>query len=67
MSRLVRVLLVTYLPVSWGCAGGGDVLKEKQEEEQKAGGELGNPSALPGNLVGGVQLAAGVMGPCGPT
>lgn len=43
------------------------MLKAKQEGEQKAGGGLGNPSALCGNLVGGVQLAAGVMGPCGPT
>ena len=43
------------------------MLKETQEEEQKEEGRLGNPSALCGNLVGGLRLAGGVMGPCGPT
>lgn len=43
------------------------MLKEKQEKKQKERAGLGSPSALCGNLVGGVQLAGGVMGPCGPT
>lgn len=37
------------------------------EEEQKEAEDWGSPYALCGNLVGGFQLAGGVMGPCGPT
>lgn len=36
-------------------------------KRKKGRGGLGSPSALCGNLVGGLQLAGGVMGPCGLT
>ena len=40
---------------------------EKQMEEHKEKTGPGSCSVLSGNLVGGAQLAGGVIGPCGPT
>lgn len=40
---------------------------KRMEKEQKEAEVWGGSSALCGNLVGGVQLAGGVMSPCGPT
>lgn len=40
---------------------------KKKNNKKEAAARVGSPSALCGNLVGGVHLAGGVIGPCGPT
>lgn len=55
---------MTYLPEA--VLRRGSVEGETRGRTIGRGGQ-GSPSALCGNLVGGVQLAGGVMGPCGPT
>lgn len=61
MSEEVRTL--AFLMTLTLCSA-AEMLKEKQKER---GGGGGIPSGCCGNLVGGVQLAGRVMGPCGPT
>lgn len=57
-TSLFNNLPACELSVCWG---------ETRGWRTKRGGGLGSPSALCGNLVGGVQLGGGMMGPCGPT